>query len=70
MAAGSRTVWVVENDQNPVLFLAGALRPSVWTCNVDEAERFMCEDAALNTIIAQLNGKGRPVQVTVPDQLR
>ncbi len=60
-----RTFWAVMNPYNDGLFLAGHLRPSIWTRREEEAERFTSEDAALNTIISQLNGKGRAVQVTM-----
>ena len=61
-----QTFWAVMNDHNDRLFLAHHLWPLPWTTKEEEAERFSDEDAALNTIISQLNGRGRAVLVSAP----
>jgi hypothetical protein len=60
--------WAVMHDHNPDVFLAAPTLGTQWTRDELEAEVFPDQAAALATITDKLNGRGRPVEVTIPGQ--
>lgn len=58
--------WAVMHDHNPDVFLAAPTTGARWTRDELEAEVFPDQAAALAAITDKLNGRGRPVEITVP----
>lgn len=57
--------WLIEHDHNQLFVKYRALngRQFYWTRDELAAERFSSEQAALDVIVADFNGKGRAVLV-------